>query len=95
MVAVFIQLKACPKNYCELVKLYLLPKARNYGIGKELMLKCFQFAQQNNYTKIYLETMPELTKALIMYEKLGFKIIQQRLGNACHFGCPIKMLKDL
>jgi len=84
-----------PEKYCELVKLYLLPQARNYGIGKTLMNKCFDFAKQKGYTHIYLESMPELTTALMMYKKLGFKMIQQRLGNACHFGCPIKMLKPV
>jgi putative acetyltransferase len=84
-----------PNNYCELVKLYLLPHARSYGIGKILMNKCFEFAKHKNFTHIYLESMPELTTALIMYKKLGFKIIQQRLGNACHFGCQIKMLKEV
>ena len=59
------------------------------------MNKCFDFASQKEFTHIYLESMPELTTAIIMYKKLGFKIIQKRLGNACHFGCPIKMLKQI
>ncbi len=84
-----------PDNYCELVKLYLLPHARKHGIGKMLMNKCFDFAKEKGFTNMYLESMPELTAALIMYKKLGFVIIQKRLGNACHFGCPIKMLKPL
>jgi len=84
-----------PENYCELVKMYLLPQARNYGIGRTLINKCFDFAKAHNFTHIYLESMPELTKAIIMYKKYGFKLIQQRLGNACHFGCSIKMLKQI
>jgi len=84
-----------PENYCELVKLYLLPHARHYGIGKTLINKCLDFAKQKYFTHIYLESMPELTTAIVMYKKLGFKIIQKRLGDACHFGCPIKMLKQI
>ncbi len=84
-----------PKDYCELVKLYLLPEARNYGIGKMLMNKCFDFAKANRYTNIYLESMPQLTKAIIMHKNAGFKIISKRLGNSCHHGCPIKMLKEM
>lgn len=84
-----------PKNYCELVKLYLLPEARNYGIGKVLMNKCFDFAKTNGYTNIYLESMPELTKAIIVYKNAGFKITTKRLGNSCHHACPIKMLKEI
>lgn len=84
-----------PENYCELVKMYLLPQARSLGIGRMLMNKCFDFAKANHFTHIYIESMPELTNAIIMYKKYGFKIIQQRLGNACHYGCQIKMLKQI
>jgi putative acetyltransferase len=84
-----------PENYCELVKLYLLPHARNFGIGKTLIKRCLDFAKQKHFTHIYLESMPELTTAITMYKKLGFKIIDKRLGDACHFGCPIKMLKQI
>lgn len=84
-----------PENYCELVKMYLLPPARNLGIGRMLINKCFDFADEHHFTHIYLESMPELTQAILAYKKYGFKIIQQRLGNACHYGCQIKMLKQL
>lgn len=84
-----------PENYCELVKMYLLPQARGLGIGKTLINKCFEFAKQKDFTHIYLESMPELTNAIIVYKKFGFEFIQQRLGNACHFGCQIKMLKQI
>ncbi len=84
-----------PDKYCELVKMYLIPHARNHGIGKILIDKCIEFAQRKEFTHIYLESMPELTRAIILYKKFGFKLIQQRLGNACHFGCQIKMLKEI
>ena len=75
--------------------MYLLPQARGFGIGKHLINNCFEFAQQKGFTHIYLESMPELTNAIIMYKKFGFKLIQQRLGDGCHFGCQIKMLKPV
>jgi putative acetyltransferase len=84
-----------PEGYCELVKLYLLPHARSYGIGKLLMNKCFEFAKENGYTNVYLESMPELTKAIILYKNLGFKIVHKRLGDPSHFGCSVMMAKTL
>lgn len=80
---------------CELVKMYLLPLARGMGIGKLLMNKCIDFAIANRYERIYLETMPELSNAIILYEKFGFKRLPAPLGQSGHFGCGIWMLKDL
>lgn len=84
-----------PEGYCELVKLYLLPEARNYGIAKMLMEKCFDFAKNNGYKKVYLESMPELNKAVTLYEKFGFVHIKKRLGDPSHYGCSVLMVKEL
>ena len=58
---------------CELVKMYLLPIARGKGVGRALMNKCIDFAKSEGYERIYLETMPELSNAIHLYEKMGFK----------------------
>ena len=84
-----------PEGYCEMVKLYLLPEARNRGIGKRLMLKCFDFALEAGYQNIYLETMPELSSAVSLYENLGFRHINAPMGASGHFGCDIWMVKQL
>src|SRR5918993_608008 len=60
-----------PADTCELVKMYLLPEARGLGLGKNLIEKCLQFAKTAGYKNVYLETMPELKKALAVYEKMG------------------------
>ena len=80
---------------CELVKMYLLPKARGKGIGKALMNKCIDFAVVNGYRQIYLETMPELSNAITLYEKFDFKRLDGPLGQSGHFGCGIWMLRDI
>ena len=84
-----------PEKTCELVKLYLAPTARGTGLGKALMLKAMSWAKQAGYEKVYLETMPELSNAVTMYEKLGYKRLPKSLGNSGHDGCSIWMLKDL
>lgn len=86
---------ALPAGYCELVKLYLLPSARGTGLGKKLILQCFETAKYFGYTHIYLETMPELKMALGMYQQLGFTHLDGALGNSGHFGCAIWMVKKL
>jgi putative acetyltransferase len=84
-----------PEGTCELVKLYLDPMARGTGLGKKLMLQSMQWAKENGYNQIYLESMPELSKAVSIYEKVGFQRIAQPLGNSGHCGCDIWMTKQL
>jgi putative acetyltransferase len=84
-----------PTGTCELVKLYLQTNARGTGLGKPLMEKAMLWAKKYGYNQIYLESMPELSKAVSIYEKVGFKRIDHPLGNSGHCGCDIWMTKDL
>jgi putative acetyltransferase len=84
-----------PEGTGELVKLYLSSKARGRGLGKLLLEKCIAAARELGYKKIYLETMPELTIAIPMYEKLGFTYLQAAQGSSGHTGCDVWMIKDL
>jgi len=84
-----------PDKTCELVKLYLHKDARGIGLGKQLLLKSMQWAKENGYEKVYLESMPELSKAVSIYENVGFKKIHHALGNSGHDGCDIWMIKNL
>ncbi|MDE2392234.1 MAG: GNAT family N-acetyltransferase [Cytophagales bacterium] len=84
-----------PDGTCELVKLYVAKEARGTGLGKHLMEKSMNWAKENGYTQVYLESMPELSKAVSIYEKVGFKSLDHPLGNSGHCGCDIWMLKAL
>lgn len=84
-----------PAGTCELVKMYLLPQARGLGLGKLLIDKALDWARQTGYQQVYLETMPELRKAVSVYEKFGFQYLDGPLGNTGHFGCDIWMLRRL
>jgi len=84
-----------PDGTCELVKLYVAREARGIGLGKQLMEKSMSWAKDNGYKQVYLESMPELTKAVSIYEKVGFKSLIGPLGNSGHDGCDIWMLKKL
>ena len=82
-----------PADTCELVKMYLVPAARGKGLGKQLIEQSLQFAKEAGYKKVYLETMPELKKAVTVYEKFDFRYLDGPMGNTGHFGCGIWMLK--
>jgi putative acetyltransferase len=79
----------------ELVKMYLRPEARGKGLGKSLILRCIEHAAIRGYRKIYLETMSELDKAVNVYEKLGFVLLDSPLGNSGHHSCELWMVKEI
>jgi putative acetyltransferase len=84
-----------PDGCAELQKLYLLGSYRGMGIGRRLMEETFESARRLGYKQLYLESLPELGRAISLYEKAGFKMIPGPLGNSGHFGCNIWMLKEL
>ncbi len=84
-----------PERCAELVKLYLLRDHRKKGIGRQLMEKTFESARRLGYKQLYLESLPELSRAISLYKKAGFRMISAPLGCSGHFGCDIWMLKDL
>lgn len=84
-----------PEDTCELVKMYLVPSARNKGLGGLLINKSLEYAKEAGYKQVYLESMPELQKALSVYEKFGFEYLTGPMGNSGHFGCSRWMLKKL
>jgi putative acetyltransferase len=84
-----------PENVCELVKMYLKKEVRGKGLGKELIDRCLEYAAAAGYNKIYLETFPELGRAVSVYEKYGFKYLDGPMGNTGHYSCNVWMLKEL
>ena len=84
-----------PDGCGELVKFYLKASYRGKGIGKQLMDISIESARKMGYKQLYLESLPELGRAISLYERAGFKFINSKMGDSGHFGCNIWMLKDL
>ena len=82
-------------NCAELVKYYLSASERGKGTGKQLMELCIHSARELAYQKLYLESMPHFSKAVRIYEKLGFQKLSGPLGNSGHTTCDIWMLLEL
>ena len=91
----FYPTDALPAGTCELVKMYLLPEARGMGLGRYMIDHCIATARELGFYQMYLETMPELKKAVAVYEKFGFTPLGASMGNSGHTGCGIWMLKKL
>jgi putative acetyltransferase len=86
--------KGLSEDTCELVKMYLLPEARGKGIGAALLNKCLEIAKQKGFNKVYLESLPELSRAITVYEKFGFKKLNGPLGNTGHLS-GVWMIKEI
>jgi putative acetyltransferase len=84
-----------PEGCAELVKFYLAASQRGKGIGWQLMQKTFDSAKKIGYSQLYLESLPELSRAISLYERAEFKFIPGAMGKSGHFGCNIWMLKEL
>ena len=82
-------------NVAELVKVYLRPAARGTGLGRRLIEQCLAWAREAGYEHVYLETLPELTQSVPLYERLGFQYLPGPLGESGHFDCTIWMLKSV
>lgn len=84
-----------PDDTAELVKMYLLPEARGMGLGKALLQLCMEKAQHFGFSNLYLESMPELSNAILLYERMDFVRIKKPLGKSGHYGCSIWMRRCL
>ena len=84
-----------PASCAELVKFYLSSASRGKGIGRDLMYRSIEAATQLGYKQLYLESFPQLGKAVGMYEKAGFKLLDKPMGNSGHLATTIWMLKEL
>jgi putative acetyltransferase len=79
---------------CELQKLYLSKKSQGLGLGKRLIETALSFASKH-YEKCYLETTHDLRTACILYEKLGFTLLDEPLNGSDHSAMNAWYLKDL
>lgn len=84
-----------PVGCAELVKFYLMPKARGRKIGTKLMELSIQSAIKLGYSELYIESLSQFDRAVNMYKKLGFKSLEKPLGNTVHTSCNIWMIKKL
>ncbi|MGF1740598.1 GNAT family N-acetyltransferase [Vibrio profundum] len=82
-------------NLCELKKLFLLPKARGLGLGKQLTLACLDYAQSHGYSRCYLDTLSSMQSAVSLYKSLGFEHLDAPLEGTIHSKCDVWMIKEL
>lgn len=54
---------------------------RGKGVGTRLIRTAVDFCRANKYRRVYLRTFAGLDAARHLYEKMGFKLVDQRSGT--------------
>ncbi len=67
-----VALKKLNDERCELKSLYLLEQYHKKGLGCGLLKTAILKARQDGYKEMYLDTLSSSTKAVSLYEKMGF-----------------------
>lgn len=91
----FYPTEGLPAGMAEVVKLYFSPKLRGHGFGRKMLSLVEERAKEHGFTQLYIESFPEFSKAVSLYEKFGFRHIPHALGNSGHPAVTIWMVKDI
>ncbi|AZZ90027.1 GNAT family N-acetyltransferase [Hahella sp. KA22] len=82
-------------SVAELQKMYFLPVCRGQGLGYKIALMAQTFAKDLGFKQCYLETTAALKEAITLYERLGFKLLTDPMGDTGHQVCEVRMIKAL
>lgn len=78
-----VGLRPLEDNCCEMKRLYVTPQGRGLGLGKALAERVVAEARRIGYREMRLDTLPSLTAAVALYERMGFARI------AAYYDTPI------
>lgn len=53
------------------------PALRGTGLGKKLVLNALDYARQQNWSEVYLETTEGLDASMQLYQSLGFYVVSE------------------
>jgi len=83
----FILMMHRPKDAAQLRYFILKPEYRGIGLGKKLMDLFMSRAKKCDFKSLYLWTTNEQKTASALYQRYGFKIVEEKPSDA--FGKPL------
>ena len=73
-----------PPGYCEMKRLYVLPRGRGFGGGRSLVDAIIEKADAIGYNHMRLDTLRHMKGALALYSKVGFEEVD------AYYDTPLK-----
>jgi GNAT superfamily N-acetyltransferase len=68
-----IALRRLDRTSGEVKRLYLRPGFRGHGLGRRLLEAVIERATTVQYDCLYADTLPSMTEALALYQRIGFE----------------------
>ena len=68
-------------DICELKRVYVRTAYRGAGLARLLTETALEAAREMGYSRIRLDTLPQMAEAQRLYESLGFQDIDAYYGN--------------
>lgn len=68
-----VAVRRVDETRCEMKRLYVRAPFQRMGCGTELAQRAIAWARGARYDRILLDTLPSMTDAQHMYERLGFR----------------------